>query len=398
MTPARRRFTVFCIGLSQLIHWGVSYYLIGGFGQAIAADLGWSHAKVYSGFSLSLLVMGLLSAPVGRFIDRRGGQLPMILGALLTAGGCLGLAACRDYVPYLLCWAVLGAAMRLTLYDAAFAALAKAFGGGAKRPIAQITLLGGLASTVFWPFGGWLAEHWGWRVAVEVYAAISLLSLPLFLTLPRAAPCRAEAQDDDAPHAPPPPPDSPLAAILFAFTVGALNFLNAGMSAHMIGLLEGLGLALPTAIWVASLRGVGQSSSRLGEVLFGGRINPLTLHFAAAAALPVSFAVGFASGQFLVAAIAFCAIYGAANGLMSITRGTLPLVLFDPTRYGATVGRLLTPGFILAAIAPSAFAALTDAAGPKAGMALALILALSLAAAALVLRRRFLGPMRSEGA
>ncbi len=384
-----RGFTVFCIGLSQLIHWGISYYLIGGFGQAIAADLGWSHAKVYSGFSLSLLAMGVLSAPVGRFIDRRGGRTPMALGALLTALGCLGLAVCRDYVPYLLCWAILGAAMRLTLYDAAFAALARAFGGGAKRPIAQITLLGGLASTVFWPFGGWLAEHWGWRVAVAVYAAISLLSLPLFLTLPRATPRLAEARSDDAPT---PPPDSPLAAILFAFTVGALNFLNAGMSAHMIGLLQGLGLALPTAIWVASLRGVGQSSSRLGEVLFGGRIHPLTLHFAAAAALPISFAAGFASGQFLAAAIAFCAIYGAANGLMSITRGTLPLVLFDPSRYGATVGRLLTPGFILAAVAPSAFAALTDAAGPEAGMALALILALSLAAAALVLKRRFLRP------
>ncbi len=70
----------------------------------------------------------------------------------------------------------------------------------------------------------------------------------------------------------------------------------------------------------------------------------------------------------------------------------------DPTRYGATVGRLLTPGFILAAVAPSAFAALIDAAGPTAGMAFALILALSVSAAAAVLRRRFFRPKRSEGA
>jgi MFS family permease len=392
MSPFRQRLTVLSIGLSQLIHWGVSYYLIGGFGSAMAADLGWSHARVYSGFSLALLVMGLLSGSAGRVIDRFGGRLPMSLGAFLAAAGCLGLTVCRDYAFYLACWVALGAAMRLTLYDAAFAALAKAFGRGAKRPIAQITLLGGLASTVFWPFGGWLAENWGWRAALAVYAAISLLSIPLFFTLPRPEPQVPTRPAEDT-AAVPPPRDSRLAAALFAFTVGGLNFLNAGMSAHMIGLLQGLGLALPTAIWVASLRGIGQSSSRLGEVLFGARIHPLTLHLAAALALPLGFAAGFGGGRYLAAAVAFCAIYGAANGLMSITRGTLPLVLFDPTRYGATVGRLLTPGFLLAAAAPSAFAALIDAAGAEAGMAFALILALALSLAAAVLRQRFFRPL-----
>jgi hypothetical protein len=32
------RKTVLCLGLSQLISWGISYYLIGGFGEPIAAD------------------------------------------------------------------------------------------------------------------------------------------------------------------------------------------------------------------------------------------------------------------------------------------------------------------------------------------------------------------------
>ncbi len=393
MSPFRHGLTVFCIGFSQLVHWGVSYYLIGGFGNAIAADLGWSHAKVYSGFSLALLVMGFLSGSVGRAIDRHGGRLPMSLGAVFAATGCLGLALCRDYAVYLLCWAVLGAAMRLTLYDAAFAALAKAFGSRAKRPIAQITLLGGLASTVFWPFGGWMAAEWGWRTALTVYAAISLLSIPLFLTLPNAAPQAASTETGPAAETPPPPADSRLAALLFAFTVGAINFINAGMSAHMIGLLEGLGLALPTAIGVASLRGIGQSSARLGEVLFGARVHPLSLHLAAALALPLGFVAGFASGRFIAAAVVFCAVYGAANGLISITRGTLPLVLFDPTRYGTTVGRLLTPGFLLAAVAPSAFAAVIDAAGAEAGMAFAMVLALALSAAAIVLKRRFFRPL-----
>ena len=47
---------VLTLGLSQLICWGVSYYLIGVFGQAMASDLGWSLARVYAGFSLALVI------------------------------------------------------------------------------------------------------------------------------------------------------------------------------------------------------------------------------------------------------------------------------------------------------------------------------------------------------
>jgi len=79
--------------------------------------------------------------------------------------------------------------------------------------------------------------------------------------------------------------------------------------------------------------------------------------------------------------------------LMSITRGTLPLVLFDPRSYGATVGKLLTPGFILAAAAPSAYAALLDAYGPRATLMVSVFLALTITAAAGVLRRRFYRPI-----
>jgi len=394
MTPEPRRgFAVLCIGVTQLIHWGVSYYLIGAFGGRIAAEMGWSSARVYAGYSLALLVMGILSAPVGRWIDRRGGRLPMSLGALLTAASCFGLAACHGFAAYLAVWVGLGAAMRLTLYDAAFAALAKAFGGGARRPIAQITLLGGLASTVFWPFGNWLAEMWTWRVAVTVYGGIALASIPLFWTLPAALPPQPVAPAETAPDSPPPPPESRLAMWLFAFTVGALNFLNSAMSAHMIGLLAGLGMALPVAVWVASFRGIGQSAARLMEILFGGRLHPLNLHLAAALALPVSFAAGGASGLFLTAAMLYSGLYGISNGLMTITRGTLPLVLFDPARYGTTVGRLLTPGFLVAAAAPAAFAAVIDAAGPGAAMTLATALAVSIAVAAVAMRRRFHRPL-----
>jgi MFS family permease len=71
------RRTVICLGLSQLISWGVSYYLIGVFGEAIAAEFGWGRDVVYGGFALGLLVMGLASPMTGRLIDRHGGRKVM---------------------------------------------------------------------------------------------------------------------------------------------------------------------------------------------------------------------------------------------------------------------------------------------------------------------------------
>ena len=51
--------------------------------------------------------------------------------------------------------------------------------------MSQITLFGGLASTVMWPVGHLLAEWLGWRGAVLAYGALALATAPLFLALPR---------------------------------------------------------------------------------------------------------------------------------------------------------------------------------------------------------------------
>ena len=80
---------VWLLGLSQLLCWGSSYYLIGVLGERIAADLGWSSTLTYSGFSVALVVMGLVSPLVGRLIDRNGGRNVMALGSIVLALRCV---------------------------------------------------------------------------------------------------------------------------------------------------------------------------------------------------------------------------------------------------------------------------------------------------------------------
>ncbi len=180
------RRTVVCLGLSQIICWGVSYYLIGIFGELVAAEMNWSRPLVYGGFSAALVVMGLSSPLTGSFIDRYGGRRIMVSGSVLSALGCAALAAAHSVAAYYSAWLCLGLAMRLTLYEAAFASLARIGGPQARGPIAQVTLFGGLSSTLFWPIGHGLADIAGWRGAVLVYAGLALLTVPLHLAIPNA--------------------------------------------------------------------------------------------------------------------------------------------------------------------------------------------------------------------
>jgi hypothetical protein len=53
-------------------------------------------------------------------------------------------------------------------------------------------------------------------------------------------------------------------------------------------------------------------------------------------------------------ALAFAIVYGWSNGVMTIVRGTVPAELFGQRGYGALLGRLAQPQFILKAIAPVA--------------------------------------------
>ncbi|MBO9327863.1 MFS transporter [Achromobacter pulmonis] len=390
---------IVCLGLTQLVGWGVTYYLIGALGPAMQADLGWSAAVVYGGFSAAIVTMAMLSPLAGMAVDRWGGHRVMPAGAVIAALGCAALAAAHGLALYYLAWIVLGVGMRLCLYDAAFASLARAAGPTARRPMSQITLFGGLASTVMWPAGHALSGWLGWRGAVLAYGALALATLPLYLALPRtryAAP--AGAKDRAAAGLTRSPAERRMAGVLYATIAMLTNFLAAGNAAHLIALLSGLGLAAAAAVSVAALWGVGQFAARLADVALGSRLHPLTLTLAVGAMLPLCFLLALLSGGNLYASAAYALLYGACNGLMTITRGTLPLALFDFRSYGSLVGALLIPSFLLTATAPVAYAYLVAGYGARGAMAMSVGLAAAICAAALALRWKFIGRVRAAAA
>ena len=144
------------LGIVQITAWGTSYYCLGVLAGPIAADTGWSRSLIYFGFTVALLVMGGVSTLAGRALDRYGARYVMALGTLLVSAGLYALSVVRSELAYLLAWAFLGVGMRLSLYDAAFAALVQAVPRRGRLAISYLTLFGAFASTVFWVIGHYL--------------------------------------------------------------------------------------------------------------------------------------------------------------------------------------------------------------------------------------------------
>ena len=358
-------FAVCALGVTQITAWGTSYYGLGVLANPIARDTGWSLSLIYFGFTVSLLVMGSVSAWAGRAIDRFGAQRVMSAGTLLVSAGLLLLSFVKSEPAYLAVWAFLGVGMRLCLYDAAFAALVQVVPSRGRRAISYLTLFGAFASTVFWVVGHYLNEALGWRETLAWFALINLaVCLPLnWFGLAR----REAAGGHEAAAAKPSVDGAPLqgkvrtiAIALFALVMSLNGFVFGVVTVQLVPLLEAAGLAAAAAVWVASMKGFAQFGGRLVEIVFGRNLRVITVARIAIGVLPASFLVLLVSGGNLQAVIAFTLLMGASQGVITIVRGAVPLALFGATGYGAVLGLLATPILIVNAASPTLFALIVD--------------------------------------
>jgi hypothetical protein len=364
---------VWVLGLTQIIAWGAIFYSPVLLVPLIGAERGWSLSFSMAGFSLALLVAGLVAPTVGRSIDRYGGHVVMAIGALVSAAGLLGLGAASDRVGYLAAWIVVGAGLGASLYDPAFASLGRIFGAAARRPIAVLTLAGGFASTVGWPATQLLIGTVGWRGAYLVYAALmAVVCAPLYaFALPRTRAAALPAAPGAARQTAAPLPPHGIAFILVAAAFTSYAFVPSALSAHLLAVFGRAGIDAATVVLIGALFGPAQVVARVIELAFGRDVHPLWVARFAVGLLVVAFALLGAFGISPVAAAIFALMFGAANGLVTIARGALPLALFGSDGYGRLMGRI--SGFWLAmqSAAPLAMAFVAERVSDQAALMVA---------------------------
>jgi len=373
----RSTVTVAAIGMTQTLAWGSSYYLPAILADPIAAGLDVPKSLFFGFFSGALLLQAALGPMIGKAIDRHGGRGVLVLSNLVLGAGLVWLAFARGPVGLAGAWAVLGIGMALGLYDAAFATLTALFGHEARGPITGITLIAGFASTVGWPLSALLNENFGWRGACLGWAALNLVvCLPVnrFLVPLPAAPSRGAASEATIP-----PPANGM--LVLAFVFGAVGFVTGAMAAHLPRLLEMSGATATAAIAAASLMGPAQVAARLFEFSVLKRLHPLVSTRLALLLHPLGAAVLGVFGA--PTAAAFAVLHGAGNGLLTISRGTLPLAMFGPAGYGLRTGIIAAPARVTTAAAPLLFGLLLNVMGTGAlvvsgGLSLAALASLAL--------------------
>ncbi|MFY8041066.1 MAG: MFS transporter [Bosea sp. (in: a-proteobacteria)] len=371
------------LSITMIIAWGTLFYGVTLIGTRIMAETGWSKTLIFGAFSLAMLCSGLIAPRIGAWIDARGGRGLMALGSLVGGLGYLMLAFAHSPVVLYAAYATIGFGMAGSLYDPAFATLARIAGSKSRTAITLLTLGGGLASTVFWPLGLWLLSFMDWRNLCLVYAVLNGVVCVLLhglglgtgkgevaqTTTKSPADAKADSPSEAGSSAPEALRGRIIALLALVFMMHGL--VSNGMSVHITTLLGALGLSEAQAVSVGTMIGPAQSAGRLIELAMGGAYPVMRLGYVATGMLPLAFAALLTMAATVAGVVAFAVLYGISNGLVTIARGVIVLGLLGRANYGRTLGAIAMPTLAAKSLSPMAFAVLIDGAG--AGVALAVM-------------------------
>ncbi len=262
----RRVLAVLCV--TQIVSWGVLYYAFPVLAPSIAADTGWPVSAATAAFSTGLVVSALAGIWTGRLLDRIGPRPVMTAGSVVALPAVLGIAMAPSLPLFFTAWAVAGLAMAATLYPPAFAALTRWGGPRRVQALTTLTLLAGLASTIFAPLTAALLQRLGWRhtylVLAGVLAAVTIPAHLLGLRGPWSDPRPADDQADVAFDRAPGAITRSRPFLLLVAAVGLGTFAAFAVVVNQVPLLIERGLSTSAAAWALGLGGLGQVLGRLG--------------------------------------------------------------------------------------------------------------------------------------
>lgn len=347
---ASRRFygwrIVWALALTTTISYGILYYGFGVLVKPMEAELGWSRAQTSGAYSLGLLISGLMAIPVGHWVDHRGARGLLLLGSLLGSLMLLIWSQVHSLGAFYGVWVGMGLAMAMVLYEVAFTVVAVWFRRWRHRATFVITMVAGLASTLFVPLETLLVESLGWRSALVVLALIfGLLTLPLHAVVRRRPQDLGQWPDGETDSAVQLPEASVSARAAFAgatfwwlaaaFTL--LRLTTAAIGAHGVPLLLERGYS--PAFTAAAVGSIGLVQL-LGRAFFLPGSQRWSLY---GATLGVMLCQALGSLALLLVpgglgVWAFVLLYGMSNGAGTLARAGLVAELYGPESYGRING------------------------------------------------------------
>ena len=374
LSPAGRRRVLVILCITEITSWGVLYYAFPVLAPSIARDTGWSISTVTAAFSAGLVVSALVGIPVGRLLDRHGPRWIMTAGSVLAVPATVAIAAAGSLPWFFAAWLLAGVAQAAVFYPPAFAALTRWWGTDRVRALTGLTLVAGLASTVFAPLTAALLDPLGWRGTYLVLAVIlAVVTIPAHLfglrgpwPDPVEEPDPAEPEATDSCQPAPEDPSAiarsrPFVLLVVAICLGA--FCSFAVTVNQVPLLIERGLSTSLAAWALGLGGIGQVLGRLGY-------RRMTRHVGVRGRAAVIFALLALTSALLavlsgppVLLILVAMGAGAARGVFTLLQATALSDRWPPRFYGRLNGLLSAPAMFAVAVSPWAGSALAGLLG-----------------------------------
>jgi MFS family permease len=365
LSEANLRRVLATLCLTQITSWGVLFYAFTVLSVRVTQQAGWSPFAVTAAFSAALVTSAVVGIVVGRWIDRHGPHAVMtagsVLGPLALAG--VGLSPCLGW--FVAAWIAAGVAMGAVLYQPAFAALTRWYGSRHVGALTILTLVAGLASTVFAPLTAVLAEHLSWRTTYLVLAAaLAVVTIPAhFFGLRQPWPPATH------PHLAESPTRTTRSRPFIALTaaIALASCASYAIIVNLVPLMAERGISTQTAAVALGLGGVGQVLGRLGYRALVRRlgVRVRTVVILAAIAATTALLGVFTS---LIALVIVAVLAGFARGILTLLQATAVTDRWGPTHYGQLSGVLSAPVTLTTAMGPWIGAALAGALGGYAPM------------------------------
>lgn len=389
------RRVVGVLSLTQITSWGVLYYAFPVLAPTMAEQTGWSLAALTAAFSTSQVVAALTGIGVGRGIDRFGPRAIMTAGSVLAVPAVVVIATATAYLTFFLGWLLAGVAMAGVLYPPAFAALTGWGGHRRVHALTTLTLVAGLASTVFAPLAAVLNSQYGWRTSYLVLVAVlAVVTIPAHWFGLRApwlpshtAADRSPAQQARAART----IWSSRAFIVLAVSMSAVSFCVFAVVINLVPLLMSRGLSTEAAAVALGVGGVGQVAGRLGYARFAARTTVATRTTWVFGAVALSTALLAVVPGPTAAFMAISMLVGVARGVFTLIQATAISDRWGPNSFGHLNGILTSPVLFAAAVAPFAGSALATLTGGQTGAFLVLS---AVAFAAVLMVRATIPPVR----
>ena len=362
------------LAVTETISWGIVYYAFTVFIAPMERELGWSRAELTGGFSLALLVMGMMAYPIGGWVDKHGARVLMTAGSIAAALLVVAWSRVTSLPAFYAIWAGLGICAATVLYEPAFAVVAAWFVRRRGRALAVITFAAGLASTIFLPLSDALLGAFGWRDAVLILGVLlGVMTIPLHAAVLRRRPIDLGLLPDGEEHSAIQTLRSPAGKSLsdalhsryFWLLTASFSLImlsSAAIRVHFIPFLIDSGIDPSTAAAASGSIGIMQV---LGRVLFApleSRLSNRTL-IAGIFALQVCAAALLITGTSTAMIGLFIVLFGMSVGAITLARPTAIASAFGASHYGRISSVLALFLTVSSTIAPVGAGLLYDRSG-----------------------------------